>query len=76
MAWLFREKWFWLILLALVSIILVPFILLTIILNLPPILRVVATVFLVVTWGVAAAYRDWLREKREQEKKMQQHGSV
>lgn len=76
MAWLFKEKWFWLILLALVSVILIPFILVTIILNLPPILRVVATVFLVVGWGVAGAYRDWLREKREQEKKMQQHGSV
>jgi hypothetical protein len=36
---------------------------------------VVATVLLVVCWGVAGAYKDWRKEKREQEKKMEQSGS-
>ena len=76
MAWIFKEKWFWIIFLACVSIILVPFILVTIILGLPPILRVVATVLLVVSWGVAAAYKDWMKEKHEQEKEMEQSGSA
>ena len=75
LAWIFKEKWFWIIFLAMVSIILVPFIFVTIILGMPPILRVVATVLLVVCWGVAGAYKDWMKEKREQEKKMEQSGS-
>jgi Na+/H+-dicarboxylate symporter len=76
LAWIFKEKWFWIILVALVSVILIPFILVTVILSMPPILRVVATALLVLCWGVAAAYRDWMKEKREQEKKMERPGSA
>jgi hypothetical protein len=73
LTWIFKEKWFWIILAALVSVILIPFMLVMVILNLPPILRVVATVLLVLCWGVVAAYKDWIKEKHEQKKKMERH---
>lgn len=76
LAWIFKEKWFWIILAALLSVILIPFIVVSAILNLPPVLRVFATVLLVMCWGVAAAYKDWVKEKNEQEKKMEAHGSA
>jgi hypothetical protein len=72
LAWIFEEKWFWIIILACASIILVPFIIVTIILDMPPYLRAIATVALVVSWGLAGAFKDWTKEKREQEKKMEQ----
>jgi hypothetical protein len=53
--------------------ILIPFMVIMAILNLPPILRWVATVLLILCWGVAAAYKEWIKEKHEQEKKMERH---
>jgi hypothetical protein len=76
LAWIFKEKWFWIIVLALASIIILPFIVLTMILNLPPILRVVATIALVLLWAVAGAYKEWIRSKPESEKKMQKPESA
>jgi cell shape-determining protein MreC len=76
LSWIFKEKWFWIILVAIASIILVPFIVIAAILSMPPILRVVATAVLILCWGVAAAYRDWVKEKREQEKKTERTGSA
>ena len=76
MAWIFTDKWFWIILVGLLLVFLVPFIVVMAILNLPPVLRVFATVVLVLCWGVAAAYKDWVKEKREQEKKMEARGSA
>jgi cell shape-determining protein MreC len=76
LAWIFAEKWFWLIILVCASVILIPFLIVTLILNFPPYLRAVATVALVVSWGVAGAFKDWTKEKREQEEKMGQPASA
>jgi hypothetical protein len=73
LAWIFKEKWFWILLTVLVLMILIPFMVIMAILNLPPILRWVATVLLILCWGVAAAYKEWIKEKHEQEKKMERH---
>jgi glucan phosphoethanolaminetransferase (alkaline phosphatase superfamily) len=70
LAWIFKEKWLWIIVLSVVTIIVLPFIIILAILNLDPILRIVAVIFLVVCWGVAGAYKDWTRSKREEEEKM------
>jgi hypothetical protein len=39
------------------------------ILNLPAELKIVATVAIFICWGVAAAYKDWVKSKREEEEK-------
>jgi hypothetical protein len=74
LAWILKEKWFWIIVLAVGLIVIVPFIIITIILEMPPYLRVVGVVLLVLCWGVAGAFKDWTKEKREQEQKMGQPG--
>jgi hypothetical protein len=32
-------------------------------------MKVVATVLIVIAWGVAAGYKDWLNEKRRNEER-------
>ncbi len=60
-----------------VTIIVLPFIIIFAILNLgDPILRVAAIVLLLVCWGVAGAYKDWTKNKREEEEKMKKAGNV
>lgn len=76
LAWIFKEKWFWIIILACVTVILVPFIIVSIMLSLPPIYKIIGTVLLVVFWGAAGAYKDWTKEKREAEKKVEPSGSA
>jgi hypothetical protein len=71
LAWIFKEKWFWIVVLALVTIILTPFIIVAVMLNLPPIFRIVGMVLLVLCWGVAGAYKEWTKSKREGEEEMQ-----
>jgi len=69
-SWIFKEGWFWFIVIALASIIIVPFFVVEAILNLPPIFRGVAMVVLIFLWGAAGAYKEWVKSKREEEKKM------
>jgi len=71
LAWLFRERWFWIVFLALVTIILAPFIVVSVILSLPPIFRLVSMIVLVVCWGVAGAYKEWTKSKREEANKQE-----
>lgn len=77
LTWIFKEKWFWIIVLAMVTIIVLPFIIILAILNLgDPVLRAAAIVLLVVCWGVAGAYKDWTKSKREEEEKMKKRETV
>jgi len=41
------------------------------ILNLPSELRLVATIAIFISWGVVAAYKDWVKSKREEEEKIE-----
>jgi hypothetical protein len=68
MSWILKEKWFWLIILLAALIFTVPFIVVYLVLFLPPIWGpMVATVTIVVLWGVVSGYKDWLTAKRKEE---------
>jgi hypothetical protein len=67
LSWILSEKWFWIIALAVVAVFIVPFFIVSFILALPPELRVIATLLLIVGWGVAAGYKDWIQNKRREE---------
>jgi len=69
MAEILREEWFWIIVLSLIAILIFPFILIWLVLSLPPELRVIITIVLIIGWGIAAGYKDWLREKRREEER-------
>lgn len=60
------EKWLWIIVLSIIAIITIPLVTVWIILKLPPLLRLVATIFIIFGWGIAGGYRDWLKSKRRE----------
>jgi glucan phosphoethanolaminetransferase (alkaline phosphatase superfamily) len=57
------QKWLWMIIFSLILIVVFPFLLVLLILSLPPPYNAVATVLLVIGWGVAAGYKDWIMSK-------------
>lgn len=59
------ERWVWIIILSLIAILVVPLIVVWVILTLPPLLKAVATVVIIVSYGIAAGYKDWVTSKRE-----------
>jgi len=67
MSWLFHEEWLWVIIAALAAILVLPLLIIWIILSLPDYLKIAATILIVIGWGVAAGYKDWLVEKRRNE---------
>jgi hypothetical protein len=69
MRWIFSEKWLWIIILALAAISVGPLLIIWVILYLPDELKVVATILIVIGWGVAGGYKDWLKDKRREEEK-------
>jgi len=69
LAWLLFNKWLWIIILSLSAILVGPFIVIILILNLPsPELRGVATFMIVFGWGIAAGFKDWVISKRSEER--------
>ena len=64
-----REEWLWIIILSVIAILVFPLILIWLVLYLPPELRLVITIVLIIGWGIAAGCKDWLTEKRKEEKK-------
>jgi hypothetical protein len=72
MSWILSEGWFWIIVLSLIAVLLGPLLIVWFILILPGELKILATILIVVGWGVAAGYKDWLKAKRkEEEQKME-----
>jgi len=66
--WLIFNKWLWIIIFCLSAIAIGPFILLSIILALPPELRGISTLMLIFGWSIAAGYKDWVIARRQEEK--------
>jgi len=70
LGWLLFNKWLWITISCLSLIAIGPFVVLSLILALPLELRGVATLTLIVGWGVAAGCKDWIIARRQEEKKM------
>jgi len=66
-SWILSEKWLWIIILSLIVILVGPLLIVWFILVLPAELKILATILIVVAWGVAAGYKDWLQAKRKEE---------
>jgi len=71
LSWIIREEWFWIIVLMMIAVLVLPFIIVMFILTLPPDLRLVMTILLIVGWGVAAGYKDWIMGRRKEEERKQ-----
>lgn len=76
MTWITSEQWLWIIILALIAILVVPILIIWLILALPAELKMVSTFLIIIGWGVAAGYKDWLVEKRREEEKKRRSSEV
>ncbi len=61
------DAWFWMIVISAFLIIIIPLIVIWTIFYLPPELKLVATICLVILWGVVSGYKDWVISKRKSE---------
>jgi uncharacterized membrane protein YidH (DUF202 family) len=67
MSWILSEEWLWIIILSFIAILVGPLLIVWFILALPGELKILATILIIVGWGVAAGYKDWLQAKRKEE---------
>ena len=71
MSWILSEEWLWIIILSLIAVLVGPLLIVWFILVLPAELKIIATILIVVAWGFAAGYKDWLQARlKEEERKM------
>jgi len=62
------SRWTWIVVVGMTLILVVPLIVVWTIIQLPPELRLVATISIILLWGVVAGYKDWvIAKRREQE---------
>ena len=62
------SRWTWIVVVCMVLILVVPLIVVWTIIELPPELRLVGTISIILLWGVVAGYKDWvIAKRREQE---------
>ncbi|MEM2798879.1 MAG: hypothetical protein QW670_03695 [Candidatus Bathyarchaeia archaeon] len=61
------NKWFFIIVLSVTLIVTVPLVVVWFILQLGPESRLVATVIIILLWGVVAGYKDWIIARRKEE---------
>jgi hypothetical protein len=71
MSWIFREKWYWFIVIGVTLVFILPLIIVWTILNLDPTIRLIVTILLITAWGIASGYKDWIISKRKEEKQKQ-----
>lgn len=62
------SKWFFIIVLSVTLVVTVPLVVAWFILELGPELRLVATIAIILLWGVVAGYKDWVTARRKEEK--------
>ena len=62
------SKWFWVIVVLGIFVVLTPFLFVLFIAMLPPPFNALATISVVLAWGIAAAYKDWILSKTKEEK--------
>lgn len=65
-----HEKWFWLIVISLVLMFVVPFIVIWVLVFLPYPLNTILLVCILVCWGIVSGYKDWITSQSEKEDKM------
>ena len=63
---LLKEKWLWIIVCCLILIFILPFFIVMVLLTLPEPLNAIATLSLIILWGVVAGYKDWLIDRKKE----------
>jgi uncharacterized membrane-anchored protein len=72
----FKEQWFWLIVIFAAIIMIVPFVIIYVVLLLPPIWGpALFTVALVIVWAFVSGYKDYVTARRKEEEEKSHFGS-
>jgi hypothetical protein len=68
MSFIIREKWVWIIIGMCILVMVCPYLLMWVIIQLPEALRASLVWLIILGWGIAGGYKDWLMdgEKRKQ----------
>lgn len=61
------DKWTWIVIFSIVLVLVVPLIVVWTVLQMAPEFRVVATISIIVLWGIISGYKDWVIAKRKEE---------
>jgi len=61
------DRWIWIIAASVTLITVVPLVVIWFIVESPPEFRMIATVLIIVVWGVAAGYKDWVIARRKEQ---------
>jgi hypothetical protein len=67
LSWILSEKWLWIIIVLIITVFTLPGVVVWFILTLPIELKFLSTILIVVGWGIAAGYKDWILAKRREE---------
>ena len=69
------SKWLWITVFSALAVIVTPLIVVWGILNLSSDIRIVATILIIILWGVVSGYKDWVLSKRKSEEEKQREAS-
>ena len=76
MSKVFKQNWFWLIILSVALIVTVPFIVIYVVLLLPAIWGpAFFMIALIVVWAFVSGYKDWVTAKRKEEEEKREMGA-
>ncbi len=75
MSSVWSSKWLWITVFSALLVIVAPLIVVWGILNLPSDVRIVATVLIIILWGVVSGYKDWVISERKREEEKQREAS-
>jgi len=66
LAWLLFNRWLWITILGASVVMIGPFIITYAILAMPPVYRGLSTILIIIGWGFASGYKDWVISKRRE----------
>ena len=61
------DRWFFITVLSVTLVVILPLVVVWLVLQVGPELRLVATIVIIVAWGVVSGYKDWIISKRKEE---------
>jgi len=62
------SRWYWIIVTTATAVIITPFLLLILIVNLPTPYNFLSIFAIVIAWGIVAGYKDWIIARAKEEK--------
>lgn len=60
------SKWYWIIVSIGITVFVIPYILVLVIVCLPSPINAIVTVGIIIAWGIAAGYKDWITSKEKE----------